>query len=249
MVGDVGGSPGAAGGWAWSEERLALERLCRVGEAVCTTRRSWRRVYDLPERALPAELIRREPEDAECLSTLIGLAGRAMGVATRRDLADYFRLRPAEVDAGLPSSGLAQVEVEGWANEAWAHPDLLGPREPESSRTTLLSPFDSLIWDRRRTWRLFQFAVLLEAYLPRSQRVNGYFSMPLLSGGRLVGRVDPARQGTLIALSASLSSPEALPELAIALREAAAWVGCDRVHVERLEPAGLARTLARELNR
>ena len=95
---------------------------------------------------------------------------------------------------------------------------------------TLLSPFDSLIWDRKRTLRMFGFEHSLEAYLPSAKRVHGYFTMPLLAGGALVGRVDPARDGrTLVARQLSLQSAAAAPQMARALREAATWVGCDNV--------------------
>jgi len=103
---------------------------------------------------------------------------------------------------------------------------------------TLLSPFDSLIWDRKRTRRMFGFEHSLEAYVPKHKRVHGYFTMPLLADGRLVGRVDPARDGTtLVARRVSLDKAAAAEPMARALREAATWVGCDEVRLERIEPA------------
>jgi len=111
-------------------------------------------------------------------------------------------------------------------------------------RVTLLSPFDSLVWDRKRTRRMFGFDHSLEAYVPRAKRVHGYYAMPLLAGGRLVGRVDPVRQGqTLVARQLSLTSAAATAPMARALREAAEWVGCSAVAVERVEPPHLAQRL------
>jgi uncharacterized protein YcaQ len=111
-------------------------------------------------------------------------------------------------------------------------------------RTTLLSPFDSLVWDRKRTLRMFGFEHSLEAYVPAPKRVHGYFAMPLLAGGRLLGRVDPARQGsTLIARQLTLDKAAAAEPMARALTEAAAWVGCDSVAVERVSPPGLRSRL------
>jgi uncharacterized protein YcaQ len=109
---------------------------------------------------------------------------------------------------------------------------------------TLLSPFDSLVWDRKRTRRLFGFEHSLEAYVPPPKRIHGYFTMPLLAGGRLVGRVDPGRSGrTLVAKKLSLEVAGAAEQMARALTEAASWVGCDQVRLEQVEPAGLAPRL------
>jgi uncharacterized protein YcaQ len=141
---------------------------------------------------------------------------------------------------GLAGAGLTPVRVEGWKGQAWANPEALqslaegGPRGRR--RTTLLSPFDSLLWDRARVLRVFGFQHKLEAYVPAAKRVHGYYTMPLLARGRLRGRVDPARQGTtLIARQVSVE-PGAEQEMARALTEAASWVGCDKVVIERLEP-------------
>ena len=103
---------------------------------------------------------------------------------------------------------------------------------------TLLSPFDSLVWDRRRTKRMFGFDHSLEAYVPKAKRVHGYYTMPLLAGGRLVGRADPAREGqTLVARQLTLDSPRAAEPMARALLSAAKWVGCTNVKLERVSPS------------
>lgn len=250
----LGGAKKGGVWWDWSDTKIAVEFLLDTGEVVCTERRGWKRVYDLAERAVPAALLTATPSDADCLAQLVRQSGAALGVATAKDLADYHRLRAEQVAAALPGSGLVPVTVAGWGRDggtgrAWAHPDALATEPRGRHRTTLLSPFDSLVWDRARTERVFGFTHRLEAYTPREQRVHGYFAMPLLTGGRLVGRVDPAREGrTLVARQASLTSPRHVAALADALREAAAWVGCDQVRVERLDDEALRPALTRLLD-
>lgn len=252
----------AGGWWSWSDAKRALEFLYIRGEAVVTTRRRWQRVYDLAERVVPKALLRREPDDAECFRYLIGVAGRALGVATRRDLAAHHQLmvlragRPSNaeelIDDAIAANGLVQVEVEGWDVPAYADPALLASLgAPVQHRTTLLSPFDSLMWERAptpertRSERLFGYRYKIEAYTPKEQRLHGYFTMPLLAGGRIAGHVDPAREvtradKTLVARNVALHDPSMVPAMASALREAARWVGCDAVRIER---ASRPRTL------
>ena len=238
---ELGGAKRGGPWWDWSEVKIAAEQLLSEGEVVCVERRGWKRVYDLAERAVPAALLAQRPGDHECAIALVSAAAARLGVATRADLADHHRLRLAAVDAAIPDAGLVPVEVEGWGQPAWAHPAAVTAAPPPGRhRTTLLSPFDSLVWDRARTERVFGFTHRLEAYVPKPRRVHGYFTMPLLSGGRLLGRVDPAREGgTLVARQVSLAGARWVPALARALVEAAAWVGCDAVRVERLSPEDL----------
>lgn len=234
------------GWWDWSGQKVAIEFLLDTGEVVCTRRTGWRRVYDLAERALPAEVRAADTlDDAECFRRLVARAGAALGVATVADLADYPRISQDQVRAALPDTGLVPVTVEGWKTGAWADPAALAELGARGRhRTTLLSPFDSLIWDRKRTLRLFGFSHALEAYKPAAKRDYGYFTMPLLAGGRLQGRVDPKRVGTTLAPAAVfLDSPAAVVPMATALWEAASWVGCDTVELDRVEPAHLAAPL------
>ncbi|MBB1253788.1 YcaQ family DNA glycosylase [Streptomyces sp. OF3] len=241
---ELGGAKNGGVWWDWSETKIAVEWLLDTGEVVCTERRGWKRVYDLAERAVPAELLHDELDDAECVRRLVAQAGAALGVATRADLADYHRLKAARVDAVLPDTGLVPVAVEGWAKPAWADPAALESTPRGRHRTTLLSPFDSLIWDRPRTERMFGFTHRLEAYVPKPKRVHGYFAMPLLAGGRLVGRVDPGREGaTLVARQVSMDGRAAVEPMARALWEAASWVGCSDVRVERCDDVELRRLL------
>jgi uncharacterized protein len=240
---DLGGAKASAEWWDWSEAKIAVEWLLDVGEVVCVERRGWRRVYDLAERAIPPELLHEEPSDDACLERLVGQGGRAMGVATVGDLADYHRLLRDQVKAALPGSGLVPVTVAGWGEPAWADPAALGTPVRGRHRTTLLSPFDSLVWDRKRVPRVFGFDHFIEAYVPRPKRIHGYYAMPLLAGGRLVGRVDPKRAGTTLHALQVTVEPKAIVKAAEALREAAEWVGCDSVVVGRVEPPAAAAPL------
>jgi uncharacterized protein len=262
----LGGAKRGGPWWDWSDVKIAAEDLFRWGDVVVTRREGWRRVYDLPERALPAAVLGAEPDDATCRVALLERSCRAMGVATAADLAGYYSaaLPLAAVRASVGSTSLVPVTVEGWGAPAWAHPDALAALSagavPARSRTTLLSPFDSLVWNRPRLERVFGMAHRLEAYVPKPLREHGYFAMPVLSGARLVGRVDPARSGrTLVARHVTFGtgwgegSAAAVPlrgraaavaAVATALYEAASWVGCDAVAVERVSPAELAAPVA-----
>ena len=183
------------------------------------------------------------------------VAARALGAVAHADLVDYHRLNFPTSEKGkytrliaeaAQAAGLVPVAVAGngpgrtrAAAASWADPAALDhATERGRHRVTLLSPFDSLVWDRKRTLRMFGFEHSLEAYVPKHKRVHGYFTMPLLAGGRLVGRVDPAREGkTLVARKVSLDRAAAAEPMAQALRETASWVGCEDVRLERVEPA------------
>jgi uncharacterized protein YcaQ len=264
----LGGAKAGGPWWDWSEVKIAVEWLLDTGDVICVRRTGWRRVYDLPERVLPEELLGAERSDPECLAYLAAVTARALGVVTHADLVDYHRLNYLTseksqhtrlvADAAL-AAGLIPVAIAGPAGaargsrglRAWADPAALAEASAGRrgrNRVTLLSPFDSLIWDRRRTRQMFGFEHSLEAYVPKHKRVHGYFTMPLLAGGRLAGRVDPAREGkTLVARTVSLERATAAEPMAEALREAATWVGCDDVRLEQVEPAQYAPRLAAAL--
>src|SRR5450755_4635352 len=260
---ELGGAKNGGAWWDWSDTKIAVEWLLDTGDVICSRRTGWRRVYDLPERVLPEELLRAEMTDADCLTHLAAVAARALGVITKADLTDYQRLPhfgTGRNAAGLSAeeaalaAGLTPVAIGGAGAvvPAWADPAALtSPAAADGTparwgrhRVTLLSPFDSLIWDRKRTLRVFGFEHSLEAYVPREKRVHGYFTMPLLAGGRLVGRVDPARSGhTLVARQLTLDTPRAAEPMARALTDAAAWVGCDSVQLGQVKPPRLEQRL------
>ena len=239
--------------WHWSAEKIALERLLAIGQVVCVDRTAWRRVYDLTERAVPARLREAQLDDPACHAKLIALAAERLGVATLSDLRGYFGGQTLpEARAAIDRAALVPVSVEGWESEAWATRASLralsgGIRG--TARTTLLSPFDSLIWDRPRTLRLFGFTHKFEAYVPARDRVHGYFVMPVLAGGRIVGRVDPGRSGTTLIAKRVSGDIAAAPKIARALLEAARWVGCDDVQVVHARPAAFRSALAASLTR
>jgi uncharacterized protein YcaQ len=247
---ELGGAKNKGEWWDWSDSKIAVERALMYGEVVCVERRGWKRIYDLAERAVPEELLHDDLDDKECVRRLVVQAGAALGVGTRSDLADYHRLKAEQFDEVIADTGLVRVEVEGWGGKpAWADPAALDSAPRGRHRTTLLSPFDSLIWERARTERIFGFTHRLEAYVPRPKRVHGYFAMPVLAGGRLVGRVDPGREGTtLVARQVSMDGPKAAAAVAQALQEAASWVGCDSVRVERMAEDSHKRALIAALD-
>ena len=263
-VSDMGG--GRLGGewWSWSETKNALEWHLIVGDVAVTQRSKWKRVYDLSERAVPVALRQQRgwidevgihgPSDAECLRRLVMLAGHSVGVGTASDIADIHRLGITETMAHIDDTDLVEVSVRGWGQRAWASPetlDWLGTTNRARSRTTLLSPFDSLVWNRDRMERLFGMEHRIEAYTPAAKRVHGYFAMPVLHGGKLVARVDPAREkGTLVAKRVTLEMSRAgspvkgaIEGTALALREAATWVGAERIRVDDVVPASAARAM------
>jgi uncharacterized protein len=257
----LGGAKAGGPWWDWSEVKIAAEWLLDTGRAVCVRRTGWRRVYDLPERVVPKNLLDQAPTDQECLAYLVGTVARALGVATHADFVEYQRLNGhaphlrggAALDEAAASAGLIPVTVPGAKQpvRAWGDPAALawlsaGGRG--THRTALISPFDSLIWDRKRTLRMFGYRHLFEPYVPKEKRERGYFTMPLLAGGQIVGWVDPGRDGkTLLAKNVLLEKPTAVAPMARALAEAAQWVGCESVATERVQPSALAQPLASEL--
>jgi uncharacterized protein YcaQ len=243
-IAELGGARIGVGWWEWSPIKSAVEHLLACGDVVCTERRGFRRVYRLTEDAVPAELLATDPDDAACHAALVALAASHLGVATDDDLADYFRLPVAAIRAAAEAAGLAPVSVRGWLRRAWADPTLLTSHvRAVRHRPVLLSPFDSLIWHRPRTERLFQFRHRLEAYTPAAKREHGYFVMPLLAGGTLRGRVDPKRDGAVLRARRVSLQPTAVDAMAEALRTAASWVGCEEVVVDDVVPQELAHPL------
>jgi uncharacterized protein YcaQ len=224
--------------------RQALEALFSDGELVGWRTENFERVYDLPERALPATVVNAPtPADDEAQRQLLMRAARALGVATERDLASYYTMapRPARtrvrelVDAG----DLVAVKVEGWRDAAYMVP---GTRVTKVQRAhgTLLSPFDSLIWERARTSRLFGFDYTIEVYVPEPKRKYGYFVLPLLLGDALVARFDLKADRKLGALRVrgsylepGVDAPTVAPAAITELRALQEFLELDRVVVER----------------
>lgn len=238
--------------WDWSLTKVVLEHLFWAGRVTTSTRRGFERVYDLPERVLPAAVLATPtptPEDAQ--RELVRVAAKAHGVATERDLRDYFRLRVDEARAAVQAlvhgGELQPVRVEGWRDTAYLWPGSRVPRRVTTS--ALLSPFDPLVWERSRTSRLFGFDYRIEIYVPAPKRVHGYYVLPFLHEEGLRARVDlkSDRKAGVLRVLASWREPGSDPSdtaqaLAAELRRAADWQGLADVVVE---PCGdLAPTLA-----
>ncbi|WP_430783860.1 winged helix-turn-helix domain-containing protein [Actinoplanes sp. G11-F43] len=226
-------------GWNWSVVKQALEWLFYSGQVTAAERTtSFARRYDLPERVLPPAVLEAPtPEPAEAFRTLVELSARALGVAAEAELRDYFRLplQPCrQAIAELAEAGvLRPVTVPGWRG-AWLHHEARLPRRVAGS--TLVSPFDPLIWERARTERLFGMTYRIEIYVPRPQRLYGYYVLPFLQGDRFTARVDlkaDRRTGELL-IPAAWLEPGADPDetaaaLAAELWRLAGWLGLSAV--------------------
>ena len=239
--------------WDWAPAKHVLEDLFDQGTVLVHDRVNFERRYDLAERVLPPGVDTAEPTAAEAALELTLLAAAHLGVATAADLADYYRLRTADAKAALAEavgSGLLQeLAVQGWDRPAYLLPGTRVPRRV-AHPAVLLSPFDSLVWSRERTERLFGFRYLLEVYVPAGKRVHGYYTMPVLAGGRLVARVDPKhdRQAGRLLLRGLHLEPDADPVEAVAATAAAAGRLADHLGAARVEagdamPVPLARAL------
>jgi uncharacterized protein YcaQ len=242
----LGGAKKGGVWWDWSETKIGVEWLLDIGEVVCTRRRGFQRIYDLPERALPAELLAANPGPDEQRRTLLRRAADALGVATNKDLSAYTGVKAADVARLLPDVGLEEAVVDNWGKKAWVAPRALEAIPPPRRRAVMLSPFDSLIWERDRIERLFGFVYRLEAYTPVAKRVYGYCCLPVLANGELIGRVDPGREKTTFVGKGVHLEPRVMRKpgtakaaalaTASAMWTAASWVGADDVRVDWVTP-------------
>ena len=242
--------------WNWNEGKKALEFLFYAGEVAAERRVNFERLYDLPERVRPASILAMPtPGEAEAQRELLLFAARRLGVATEPDLGDYFRLPRADSKARLAelveAGALVPAAVEGWDAPAYVRPDLHVPRRIRAR--ALLSPFDSMVWARERTERLFGFRYRIEIYVPAAKRTYGYYVLPFLLGDRLAARVDlkSDRQAGVLRVVGAFAEPGVeegvvARELADELRLVSRWLGLGGVEVGRkgdLAPA-LRRAVA-----
>jgi hypothetical protein len=180
--------------WGWSRGKLAVETLFRTGEVAALRRLpSFERVYNLPERVLPRDVLRAKTMDhAAAERELVLLAVKSLGVGTARDIADYYRTKPADAkrraEELTSEGGLKRVTVEGWKDPVFVTPGVRIPRSID--RVSVLTPFDPLVWNRPRALRVFGFDYRIEIYVPAAKRKHGYYVLPFLRGERIVARAD-----------------------------------------------------------
>ncbi|HEX5914852.1 MAG TPA: crosslink repair DNA glycosylase YcaQ family protein [Rubrobacter sp.] len=257
---------GKAGGWwEWKPEKRALEHLFAAGKLMISRRENFHRVYDLRERVLANALPDWEdalaPNEQEVRRAFALKAVYALGVASARWIPDYFRTPKkgvARLLEELADEGeLVRAGIEGLDEPAYVHPDNAGPAEKilsgtsRSSVTTLLSPFDPVVWDRARALELFDFEYKIEVYTPAARRRYGYYSLPILHNGALVGRLDAKahrKQGTFEVKAIHLEPDTPVngdlgSGLASALRDCAGWHGTPEVLVRWSHPSELTETL------
>jgi uncharacterized protein len=236
------GQQGNHWGWRWDDAKIAVEALFWGGEIAGRRRPSFEREYTLPSQRFAPTLL--EQPDLPAYDSQLGLlrqASRCMGISSAKDLADYYRLnlplsRPLIADL-VRMGDLLEVKVDGWDEKLFLHPQASAPRQLNSR--ALLSPFDSLIWERTRTEKLFGMRYRIEIYVPQEKRVHGYYVLPFLLGEDLVARVDlkADRAAGQLLVQAAWSEPgirksEVASELALELRAMANWLELDSVVVK-----------------
>lgn len=229
-------------GWNWSQVKTALEALFwagRVGSAGRTPQ--FERRYDLTERILPPDVLAADPPQmADAVRELTRIAARALGIGSPRCLADYFRMPVAATKTAIGelvrSGELLPATVPGWGDGLYVHAHAARPRRVRAR--ALLSPFDSLVFERRRTERLFDFRYRIEIYTPKHLRRYGYYVLPFLLGERIVARVDVKadRHAGLLLVRSAHPEPGAPPDTAAELSEElavmAGWLGLGGVRVQ-----------------
>ena len=230
--------------WDWDEAKVALEYLFLTGELMSRGRGTdFARIYDIPERVLPQRIIEAStPSEHDARKQLLVRSAVAQGVATASDLADYYRQKLVTVKpliAELVEDGeLREVAVDGWTEKALVHRNATMPKQLHA--IALLSPFDSLVWCRPRNERLFNFHYRIEIYTPKEKRKFGYYVLPFMMNGEMVGRVDiKADRSNSKLLAHSVHTERGVKRSSISgalsaeLDAMATWLGLDQVQIGR----------------
>lgn len=253
--------------WGWKDEKRWLEALFATGELMVARRDKFQRVYDLAERVAPQLSAPPSPDTTPqaVAQQFLEKSIAALGITQARWVNDYFRMKPRLKDADLAalvaSGTLLQVAVQGWDATAYVHASQSALLEKaaagqlQASHTALLSPFDPVVWDRERAANLFDFDYRLECYTPEAKRVFGYFVLPILCRGQLIGRLDAkAHRATGVFEVKSLFpqpgmtwSDQQVHDVARAIWQCAQWHGTPEVKITRAQGTGLATALRRAL--
>jgi uncharacterized protein len=239
-----GGGKGEGGWWGWSRGKLAMECLFDQGRVTIATRDGFERIYDLPERVIPAEILATPtPDDRTAMKELVARSAVALGIATEIDLRDYFRLPIADARQALADNladgTMREVAVEGWKKPAYLHHT--SKKSKAAGGHALLSPFDPIVWNRDRAERLFNFHYRIELYTPQTKRKFGYYVLPFLMGDAIVGRVclkaDRAEQTLRVNtahMEPGVDAAATAKALADELGLMAAWLGLADVAVAKV---------------
>jgi uncharacterized protein YcaQ len=253
--------------WGWKEEKIWLEALFASGELMVARREKFQRVYDLAERVAPqvAAMSSSDMSLDGVRQHFVEKSIAALGVTQARWINDYFRMKPrlkdADLDHLVDQGTVLRVAVEGWNAPGYVHASqsaLLkkaAAGKLQATHTALLSPFDPVVWDRERASKLFDFDYRLECYTPEAKRLYGYFVLPILCHGALIGRLDAKAhrvQGVfevkaLFAQAGSCWSDAQVRAVADALIACAAWHKTPLVRLNDTQPKGLAARLRRDL--
>lgn len=251
-----------SGWWNWKEEKVALEGLWTRGDLMVAKRHNFQRIYDLRERVVPDWDDAHAPDVDTIYETYVLNTVKALGVTKATWVADYFRMYKKialpTLEKLAKSGQLQTVEVEGWKTPGYIHPDNLKQVEAAAagqipvSKTTFLSPFDPLVWDRERASDLFNFDYKIEVYTPAPKRKYGYFTLPILYKNKLIGRLDPKahRKEGLFEVKAVHLEPGVVvddamvAEIKAALKACATWHKTPQVIVREATEPSLAKRLS-----
>ncbi|MGL4573936.1 MAG: winged helix-turn-helix domain-containing protein [Burkholderiaceae bacterium] len=252
---------GSGGWWGWSDEKKYLEAWFALGELMIARRENFHRVYDLTERVHPEAAKPARGTVDHAYAQMIERAIHALGITQAGWVNDYFRTKPKlkdrDLHALLDTGRVVQAKVAGWGAPAYVHVEHLPTTQDisagkhKATHTTLLSPFDPVVWDRERALAMFDFDYRIECYTPEAKRKYGYFVLPILRRGQLVGRLDAKAHRTqgvfevkALYLEDNVKVSDALAaDLARAITVCAHWHETPQIKLVRCHPASLKKRM------